>query len=59
MLLLLGLSAYAVIFVVGRSETTEESSSWIRQNEITIGIFQSFIQISHWYEVKGHCDNDR
>ena len=36
MVLLLGLSAYAVIEVVKRSVDAKEDSSWIRQNEITI-----------------------
>ncbi len=35
-IILLGLSAYAVIFVVDRSTKSEADSSWLRQNEITI-----------------------
>lgn len=54
---LLALSAYAVIEVVGRSTTENDSHNWWRQNEITIVISLITNGFPIFFEILGFLES--
>ena len=56
-LILLGLSAYAVILVVDRSARPEADSSWYRQNEITIVMSLISLIVPNFFDIISLLEN--
>ena len=56
-LILLLLSAYAVIFVVDRSTRSDADTSWYRQNEITIVMSLISLVVPNFFDIVSLLEN--